>query len=236
MIMKSTSLVRASVLAALTFAGGAYAAEMTLYSNANFRGNDLTISGEARNLDRSGFNDRTESLVVRSGRWEVCTDANFAGYCAVLGPGNYRALDGPLFRSISSAREIAPIAYNEPAYRYGAYEPYPRVAEPVIVEPRIIEQRVVEPRIVEPRSRYSALEVYTLPGFRGSTMRFDAEATTLDKATTTEGVSSLIVREGVWELCTGTDNSGSCRVYEPGRYPRLGSFEGAPVGSLRRVG
>src|SRR5438045_3020387 len=90
MIMKSISLVRASVLAALTLAGGAYAAEMTLYTNPNFRGNDLTLSGEARNLERSGFNDRTESLIVRSGRWEVCTDANFGGYCAVLGPGDYR--------------------------------------------------------------------------------------------------------------------------------------------------
>ena len=239
--MKSTSLVRASVLAALTLAGGAaYAAEMTLYTGPNFRGNDLTLSGEARNLDRSGFNDRAESLVVRSGRWEVCTDANFSGYCAVLGPGDYRTLDGPLFRRISSAREIAPIAYDDRAYRYATNEPYPRVVEPRvierIVEPRIIEQRVIEPRVVEPRSRYSALEVYTLPGFRGSTMRFDGAATTLDTATTNEGVSSLIVREGVWELCTGTDHAGSCRVYEPGRYPRLGSFEGSPVGSLRRVG
>ncbi len=44
------------------------------------------------------------------------------------------------------------------------------------------------------------------------------------------------MREGVWELCTGIDNNGTCRVYEPGRYPRLGSFEGAPIGSLRRIG
>ena len=110
------------------------------------------------------------------------------------------------------------------------------MAEPRVIVPAIIEHRVIEPRVVEPRSRYSALEVYTMPGFRGSTMKFDGAATTLDTATTTEGVSSLIVREGVWELCTGVDHSGSCRVYEPGRYPRLGSFEGSPVGSLRRVG
>jgi hypothetical protein len=126
-------------------------------------------------------------------------------------PGDYRVLDGPLYRRISSARELAPIAYEERRY------------------PRAYAG--------EERGRYSALEVYTLPGFRGSTMRFDGSATTLDNATTSiEGVSSLVVREGVWELCTGLEGRGSCRVYEPGRYPRLGSFEGAPVNSLRRIG
>ena len=228
MLMKSKSLLRASVLAGLMLAGGAYAAEMTLFTAPHFRGSDLTISGEARNLERSGFNDRTESVIVRSGRWEVCSDADFGGYCAVLGPGDYRMLDSPLYKRISSARELAPLAYDDRRYyRYGTYEAYPRVVDPVVVAP---------PVDTEPRARYSALEVYTLPGFRGSTMKFDGAATTLDRATTNEGVSSLIVREGVWELCTGVDHSGSCRVYEPGRYPRLGSFEGAPVGSLRRVG
>jgi len=224
--MKSKSLLRASVLAGLMLAGGAYAAEMTLFTGPNFRGSDLTLSGEVRNLERSGFNDRTESVIIRSGRWEVCTDADFGGYCTVLGPGDYRMLDSPLLRRISSAREIAPLAYGERRY-YSSNEPYPRVYETPVP---------VYPQVVEPRARYSALEVYSLPGFRGGTMRFDGNATTLDRATTDEGVSSLIVREGVWELCTGVDHSGSCRVYEPGRYPRLGSFEGAPVGSLRRVG
>jgi hypothetical protein len=206
-------------------AGGAYAAEMTLFTGPNFRGADLTINGAANNLERSGFNDRAESVIVRSGRWEVCSDADYAGHCAVLGPGDYRLLDGPLYRRISSAREIAPIAYDERRYyRPGAYEPYPPVVQ------------AYPPVVQEPRSRYSALEVYSLPGFRGSTMRFDGAATTLDRAATYDGVSSLIVREGTWELCTGVDHSGSCRVYEPGRYPRLGSFEGTPVGSLRRIG
>jgi hypothetical protein len=221
--MKVTSLLRAGILGGLMLAGGAYAAEMTLFTGPNFRGSDLTISGEARNLERSGFNDRTESVIVRSGRWEVCSDADFSGYCTVMGPGEYRLLEGPLYRRISSAREVAPVAYDDRYYRYGSTEAYPRVD----TYPRVIEA---------PRGRYSALEVFTLPGFRGSTMRFDGSATTLDNAITNDGVSSLIVREGVWELCTGTDNTGTCRVYEPGRYPRLGSFEGAPVGSLRRVG
>ena len=230
MPMKSTSILRASILSGLVLAGGAYAAEMTIYTGPNLRGEGITLNGVTNDLDRTGFNDRAESILVRSGRWEVCSDANFSGYCAVLGPGEYRRLDSPLFRGVSSAREVAPYAYDDRYYRYGYNESYPRAVEPY---PRVIEP---VPRVIEPRSRYSALETYTLPGFRGSTMRFDANATTLDTASTDEGVSSLIVREGVWELCTGTNHAGSCRVYEPGRYPRLGSFEGAPVGSLRRIG
>jgi hypothetical protein len=143
-----------------------------------------------------------------------------------MSPGEYRLLDSPLLRRVSSARELAPLAYDDRRYyrSYGAYEAYPRVVEPAVIAPAIIEPR------------YSALEVYTLPGFRGSTMRFDGGASALNRTVTSQGVSSLIVREGVWELCTGMDHTGSCRVYEPGRYPRLGSYEGAPVGSLRRVG
>ena len=214
--MKSKSLLRASILAGLMLAGGAYAAELQLFAGPNFRGPDMTINGSANNLDRSGFNDRAESAIVRSGRWEVCTDANYGGYCAVLNPGQYRFLQGPLQRSISSAREIAPLAYDDRQYyRYAPVETYPRAYDPY---------------------RYSALEVYTLPGFRGSTLKFDRSAPALDPPATNEGVASLIVREGTWELCSGYDHTGSCRVYEPGRYPRLGSFEGSPVGSLRRIG
>src|SRR5258706_374158 len=86
-------------------------------------------------------------------------------------------------------------------------------------------------------SAYAAeLTMFSGPDFRGRPMKFANSATTLDTRATDEGISSLIVREGVWEICTGIDNNGACRVYEPGRYPRLGNFEGAPVGSLRRIG
>jgi len=234
--MRHTSLVRTSVIAALMLAGGAYAAEMTIYTSPNFAGSDMTIRGEARNLDGTGFNDRAASAIVRSGRWEVCTDANFSGECLVLGPGDYARLNDPLYRRISSMREIAPYAADDRRYyRYGAYEP-PVVtyAPPPVVTYAPPPVVAYDPPI--DRGRYSALEVYTRPGFRGSTMRFDRNATTLDRAATDEGVGSLVVREGVWELCTGVNFNGQCRSYEPGSYPRLGRLEGAPVGSLRRVG
>jgi hypothetical protein len=84
--------------------------------------------------------------------------------------------------------------------------------------------------------RYRALEIYSLPDFRGDTMKFDADGISLDKMIANDGVGSLVIREGRWELCTGARLQGYCRVYEPGRYSRLGTMEGAPVNSLRRVG
>lgn len=222
--MKSISLISAGLVTA-ALSAGATAAEMTLFDNANFHGEGMTLRGDIFNLDRTGMNDRVSSIIVRSGRWEVCTDSNFGGYCSVLGPGEYAQLREPLHDRISSARVVAPtVSSLEPGYR--------------TLEPGYRHYSYNDPRFerYDDRGRYGALEVYTLPGFRGSTMKFDRSATSLDRARTEEGVGSLVVREGVWEVCTGLDFNGTCRVYEPGRYARLGSFEGAPIGSLRRIG
>jgi len=111
-----------------------------------------------------------------------------------------------------SVREVEPVATVERVYRYETVPSY------------------------EEHGRFGALVVFTDPGFRGDTMKFDRDGRTLDKAITDEGVGSLVVREGTWELCTGLHFEGNCRVFEPGRYANLGRFDGAPVGSLRRIG
>jgi hypothetical protein len=92
-----------------------------------------------------------------------------------------------------------------------------------------------EPR--EERSHYSAVQIYTLPDFRGGTMGFSADGRSLD-APLSEGVNSLVVREGVWELCMSGKFEARCRTFEPGRYDRLGPRnEGSSqMTSLRRIG
>ena len=103
-------------LAALAFAGAAHSAELTLYAEPNFSGPQVTLRGWTPSVSRVGFNDRASSLVIDSGRWEVCTDADFKGSCVVLLPGEYATLDQTLNNRISSAREIG--TYGE---RRGAY-------------------------------------------------------------------------------------------------------------------
>lgn len=53
---------------------------ITVYRDANFRGQSQSFDGEISNLGRTGLNDAISSMRMR-GRWEGCTDANFRGQC-----------------------------------------------------------------------------------------------------------------------------------------------------------
>ena len=84
------------------------AAHAVLYEGEGFRGRSFDIQRDVvRNLDRTRFNDRAESLRVLAGYWIFCSDANFGGDCRTFGPGDYPNLPGDLNRRISSGRHIA---------------------------------------------------------------------------------------------------------------------------------
>ena len=82
------------------------AAEITFYEYPGFAGPSMTLRGYTANFADVGFNDRASSVVVRSGTWQVCTDAEFKGACATLARGEYRTLDGRFDGRISSARDV----------------------------------------------------------------------------------------------------------------------------------
>jgi hypothetical protein len=83
-------------------------ARVILFSDDNFRGDSLAVSGANGSLERAGFDNAAASLVVEGGRWMFCTEPYFRGDCTVMGPGRYRALrDAGLYRSISSIRPVA---------------------------------------------------------------------------------------------------------------------------------
>ena len=111
--------VLAAGLALAAAASGA--AEITLYENANFAGAQLTLRGWTKDVTGTGFNDRASSIVVTSGRWELCTEADFRGTCAVFTRGEYPVIDGRLNDRISSARETG--SYGD---RRGGYNDYGR--------------------------------------------------------------------------------------------------------------
>jgi uncharacterized protein YcfJ len=67
-------------------------AQITFYEGEGFHGRAFATSNAVPNFDRTGFNDRTSSIVVDKGRWEVCEHANFRGRCAVLRHGSYDTL------------------------------------------------------------------------------------------------------------------------------------------------
>lgn len=99
-----TFLKSALAMSALLAASHA-AAQITLYEGEGFRGRAHTSAGAVPNMNRSGLNDRTSSVVVEGGRWEVCEHANFRGNCVVLRRGSYDSLQKwGMENTISSAR------------------------------------------------------------------------------------------------------------------------------------
>ena len=83
------------------------AAQVTFYSRDGFRGESFTADRNIVNMERSGFNDRAASAVVRGGSWQVCEDSRFEGRCVVLQPGDYASLeDMGLSKEISSIRAV----------------------------------------------------------------------------------------------------------------------------------
>jgi hypothetical protein len=88
-------------------ATAAAAAEMTLYQRDGLRGRSVTVDAPVPNFNDVGFNDRASSLVVRSGQWQVCSDAYYGGRCVTLVPGDYQSLQSMgLDNAVSSARPI----------------------------------------------------------------------------------------------------------------------------------
>ena len=119
---KPRRLPALACLAVLGCAGAAaQAAELTLYEHPNFNGAQVTLRGWTPSVRAIGFNDRTSSLVIDSGRWEVCTDSEFKGSCVILTRGEYPTLDRILNDRISSAREVG--SYGD---RRGAYSDWGR--------------------------------------------------------------------------------------------------------------
>jgi uncharacterized protein YcfJ len=103
------------------------AAQATFYSRDGFHGQQFTVDGTLRNFERSGFNDKAESVIVNGGNWQVCSDANFNGHCVVLQPGEYPSLDQyGLGDKISSARPVGErYGYNgNDGYDRGAPDAY----------------------------------------------------------------------------------------------------------------
>jgi hypothetical protein len=85
----------------------AQAGDITLYTRDHFGGPALQLHGSEPDLDKLGFNDRTSSVVVHSGTWEVCESKHYKGKCLVLEKGEYAELKN-FNDMMSSVRELEP--------------------------------------------------------------------------------------------------------------------------------
>jgi hypothetical protein len=218
-------LAAAAVLATLTHT--AFAGELTLFADSDFRGARVTLQGDARDLRQLNFNDRVSSLIVRSGTWELCQDSNFSGRCAQFGPGEYRAL--PNFNdAISSVRELrGPGAWRD-GERDGRREEWREHEE------RREEWREREGYRGEGYRGGAPVELFAGPRFEGPEVAVGSDVRSLDDVGFNDRAVSIIIREGRWEFCEHGDFRGQCVVYGPGRYPFLEGMNNR-ISSMRRV-
>ena len=102
------SVARFAVLGAvLAGASAAAAQDIQFFEHPDFNGRRFAANQSVSNLADQGFNDRASSVVVRSGTWQLCSDAYFRGRCVTLPPGEYRNLSQiGLANEVSSAREL----------------------------------------------------------------------------------------------------------------------------------
>jgi hypothetical protein len=222
-------LAAAAVLATLTHA--AFAGELTLFSDSNFRGQRITIDRDAANLGDFNFNDRASSVVVRSGTWLLCEHANFGGRCEEFGPGEYRELPG-FNDAVSSARQID---RGGP----GRWRDHDRDGW------RDRDDRGDRDgwRDRGDRGGWGGwrgdrggpdVVMFAGPRFEGQQVELSQDVRSLNDVGFNDRATSLIIREGRWEFCEHADFRGECIVLGPGRYDFLDRMNNR-ISSMRRV-
>jgi hypothetical protein len=221
-------LAAAAVLA--TFTHAAFAGELTLFSDSNFRGNRVTVDREAPNLADFGFNDRASSVVIRSGTWVLCEHANFGGRCAEFGPGEYRELPG-FNDAVSSARQIDRGGHgrwrdrdrdDDRGHGYG-YE-----------NGRDNDRGGWRGGWQGGGRGGPDVVMFTNPRFEGQQVELSQDVRALSDVGFNDRATSLVIREGRWEFCDHADFRGECIVLGPGRYEYLERLNNR-ISSMRRV-
>jgi hypothetical protein len=231
---------------ALWFQCAAQAGQLTLYTDINFSGRAVTVQGATRDFGALGFNDRASSMVIASGRWEVCVDADFRGRCEFFERGEYARIDG-WNDNISSAREVGgrgdQRGRGEQQER-GRGEPWQQDrgrdergrddhGRDEREERGRGEQWQQERGRGEP-GRGAMLELFSQPNFSGARMSLSRDARNLSEFDFNDRATSIVVQGGEWEVCVHADFGGQCRVVGPGRYARLGPMD-QQISSVRRL-
>jgi hypothetical protein len=215
---------RTLFVAGIALAGAAQAAEITIYKQPNFAGGEQTFNRDYTNLQGSGIYDQSKSVVVRSGRWQVCSQPNFQGDCQVLERGQYASLPQQLNGRIESMREVTQVAdaerHNRWSWEGGGW--------------RERQDRYADNRRSDDRYAYGGHGALVLFA-EGNSTRYDRDVDSFARTPYRDGAERIVIREGRWEVCAMPDYRGICRTFDPGVYSNLGRF-GSQIGSIRRVG
>ena len=82
-------------------------ADIVLFDGAGFSGEAVAIDRGVDKLSDLRFNDRTSSIEVNGGLWEICVDGFFGGRCEVVDRDVSDLRDYGLNNDISSVRPVS---------------------------------------------------------------------------------------------------------------------------------
>lgn len=218
--MLKKALNCALLLGAAMTAELAGAGELTLYSRDDYHGRSQTVRDAVADLEDVRFNDTTQSIRVRSGRWEACEEADFRGACFLLEAGDYPSLDGRA-NKITSLREV----------RGGWDRGRDREREREWDEHR---DRGRERGHLPGRALGDELTLYTRDDFVGRSLSVRNGAADLRERDFNDTAQSARVRAGYWEVCEDADFRGRCRTLGPGEYASLERLSNR-ISSVREV-
>jgi hypothetical protein len=218
-------LAAAAVLA--TFTHAAFAGELTLFSDSNFRGQRVTIDRDAASLGDVNFNDRASSAVIRSGTWLLCEHANFGGRCAEFGPGEYREIPG-FNDAVSSARQV-----DRDRGGRGHWRDQDRDDDRGGWRGDDRGDRGDRGGWRGDRGGPDVV-MFAGPRFEGQQVELSQDVRALNDVGFNDRATSLVIREGRWEFCEHADFRGECVVLGPGRYDVLDRMNNR-ISSMRRV-
>lgn len=196
----------------------ATAGELTLFSGAGFQGREVTVRESTRDLVPLGFNDRSASMIIRSGRWEVCVDADFRNECRVFEPGEYRSL-GRLANTISSVREIEG--------GRGDYLDDNRADDRDRRDERDNDYRDddrdgrADGSGYRRRNQAPSVQLFDGTGLRGRSVALRSDTADLVPLGFNDTAQSMVIEAGTWEFCQHRNYGGECRVFGPGEYRNL---------------
>lgn len=218
--MLKKALNCALLLGAAMTAELAGAGELTLYSRDDYHGRSHTVRDAVADLEDVRFNDTTQSIRVRSGRWEACEEADFRGACFLLEAGEYPSLDGHA-NKITSLREVR-----------GGWDGHPGRDRDRDRDHRWERDR--ERGHLPGRSLGGELTFYTRDDFAGRSLTVRNGAADLRERDFNDTVQSVRVRSGYWEVCEDVGFRGRCRTLAPGEYASLERMSNR-ISSVREV-
>lgn len=191
------ALSRISLAAAGLLLAAQVSAQVTFYEHERFEGRSFTTQKRVNNFERTGFNDRASSVIVRGERWEVCEDIRMRGRCVVLRQGRYPSLAAMgLNDRVSSVRTVD----RNARFDDDRYAPMP------------------------PQGQGSQVTFYEHESFQGRTFTTEEAVAAFGRTGFNDRASSAVVRGERWEVCEDIAYRGRCVVLQRGQYPSLAAM------------